>query len=223
LKWCTCEHFEIRCVCGVSRVQMWSNPGPGQSRQPHPLLRSLSHQVLAGSMVQRAGYSRLNGPTCRLQPAGRMVQRAGRDRARRPDPPLPTRAGRALDLVTRRAADAAARPARVRPARVRPARVRPARVRMPPDSSPGRSCGPTRPGSCLTCSSPDHTTRPRSSPGSSGSPHAAPRSGCRSTRSRAAVTPPPRTRGCRSSPPSAPCSTRPLPGPTRPPESSQDR
>ena len=150
--------------------------------------------------------------------AGSMVQRAGGDRARRPDPPLPTRAGRALDLVTRRAADAAARPARVRPARVRPARVR-----MPPDSSPGRSCGPTRPGSCLTCSSPDHTTGPRSSPGSSGPPHAAPRSGCRSTRSRAAVTPPPRTRGCRSSPPSAPCSTRPLPGPTRPPESSQDR
>jgi SAM-dependent methyltransferase len=70
---------------------------------------------------------------------------------------------------------------------------------------------------------PDQRTRPRSSRGSSGPPPAAPRSDCRSTRSRAVATKTPRTRGCRSWPPSAPCSTRPLPRPSQPPESSQDQ
>ena len=73
-----------RCLCGLSRLQMWFDPGPGPSRQPRPLLRSLSHQVLAGSMVQRAGYSRLNGPTCRpgQAQAGACGRRSRRCRKR---------------------------------------------------------------------------------------------------------------------------------------------
>jgi hypothetical protein len=56
---------------------------------------------------------------------------------------------------------------------------------------------------------------------SSGPFRVAPRSDFRSTRSRAAATTT-RTRGCQSLPPSTPCSPRPLPGPSQPPESKQD-
>src|SRR5580700_2130129 len=53
---------------------MWFNPVRGyhdRSRQPHLPLPSLSRQAVAGSMVQRAGYCRLNGPTCRPGQASR--------------------------------------------------------------------------------------------------------------------------------------------------------